>query len=105
MRELGAALIVQPPSLSATLDRMERAGLVTRKSDPYDQRTRRVALTSAGRALLRRALPRHTAWADRVLAGLSTGEQATLGALLQKLGEHMDAAASTREHTKQLNQP
>src|SRR5690348_6152602 len=49
MRELSDALLVQPPSLSATLDRMVRAGLVVRKEDPEDQRSRRIAMTEAAR--------------------------------------------------------
>ncbi len=97
MHELGAALLVQPPSLSATLDRMERSGLVVRREDPDDQRTRRVALTSAGRDLLRRAMPDHHAWIERLMNGLSRAEADRLRALLEKLGAHMFTIADASE--------
>ena len=90
MRELGAALIVQPPSLSAMLDRMEHAGLVVRHQDPSDHRTRRITLTPAGKSLIERALPTHRAWAKRAMTGLTTKEQGTFCLLIQKLVAHLD---------------
>lgn len=94
MRELGAALIVQPPSLSATLSRMEHAGLIARKNDPDDQRTRRIAITPTGRALLRRERAAHLAFAQRIMAGLSARERHTLRALIDKLTAHLNQQAN-----------
>lgn len=93
MNELGQALLVQPPSLSATLDRMSRAGLIVRHDDPVDHRTRRVSITAEGRAALRRALPAHDQWRSTLMAGLSPAEIERLGRLLTKLSQHMDTVA------------
>ncbi|MFT3685184.1 MAG: MarR family transcriptional regulator [Phycisphaerales bacterium] len=103
MRELGAALIVQPPSLSATLSRMEHAGLIARKSDPADQRTRRIAITQTGRALLARELPTHRAFADRLMAGLTSRERHTLRSLIDKLSTHLDHQANPPRPTSSKN--
>lgn len=89
MHELGAELLVQPPSLSATLDRMVRAGLVTRRSDPDDHRSRRIAMTDVGRTRLTNALGDHRAWIRRLTAVLTPSEQSRLHDLLCKLSEHL----------------
>lgn len=89
MHELGAELLVQPPSLSATLERMVRMGLVDRQVDPDDQRSRRVSLTRRGEVLLDGVLADHAAWVARMTAGLTPAEQERLDRLLRKLGAHL----------------
>lgn len=89
MHELGQSLLVQPPSLSATLDRMERVGLVSRRADPVDQRTRRIGLTAAGRRLLEEAMASHHVWMRNMMSGLSAPELDRLASLLTRLGSHM----------------
>jgi MarR family transcriptional regulator, organic hydroperoxide resistance regulator len=46
---LARAIRVQPQTMSRTLDRMERDGLVERSEHPGDRRRRVVAVTSRGR--------------------------------------------------------
>jgi len=89
MNELGEQLLVQPPSLSATIDRMVRAGLVTRRRDPDDQRTRRIGLTETGRTRLREAVADHRTWVESVMSELSVDEQRRLDVLLDRLGAHL----------------
>lgn len=93
MHELGQELLVHPPSLSATLERMARAGLVTRRNDPEDHRSRLIALTDVGRGLLDRVVDDHRVWIDRLMGGLATAERERLGRLLGKLSCHMAALA------------
>jgi MarR family transcriptional regulator, organic hydroperoxide resistance regulator len=49
--ELVEQLCVQPATVTKTIDRLERAGLVRRQIDVADQRVSRVYLTESGRAL------------------------------------------------------
>ena len=49
--ELGKHSHVRPSTITTTLQRMEKAGLVQRKHDAEDQRVSRVYITQAGRAL------------------------------------------------------
>src|SRR5258708_36666660 len=42
-------MCVQPPTVSKMLERMEKAGLVTRRSDPEDIPAQRSSLTEQGR--------------------------------------------------------
>jgi DNA-binding MarR family transcriptional regulator len=48
-RELARSMNVQPATLTVMINRMEKSGLVTRKSDPSDQRISRVYLTEKGK--------------------------------------------------------
>lgn len=93
MHELGAALLVQPPSLSATLDRMERVGLIVRRQDPDDHRTRRVELTRAGRRTLDGALESHHLWIRTIMGGLPPADLKRLTSLLASLTAHMEHLA------------
>jgi DNA-binding MarR family transcriptional regulator len=49
--ELSQLAHVRPSTISTTIQRMEKAGLVERKHDAEDQRVSRVYLTETGRAL------------------------------------------------------
>lgn len=55
MSKLSARLQVHPTSVTNTVDRLEAAGLVHRRPDPADGRSRLVAITDAGRDVARRA--------------------------------------------------
>src|ERR1043165_1846101 len=89
MYELGAVLVVRPPSLSATLDRMERVGLVSRRVDTRDNRSRIISLAPGGRRLLDRVTADHQKWIPSVMSALKPREQVVLGRLLTTLGLHM----------------
>lgn len=55
MAKIGDRLMVHPASVTHTIDRLERDGLVRREPDPRDRRGRLAVLTPAGRKLARKA--------------------------------------------------
>ena len=57
MAQIASVLAMDRTTLTAALKPLERQGLLTVTPDPHDRRHRRVALTAAGHAVLRRALP------------------------------------------------
>ena len=57
MGPVATLLAVDRTTLTAALKPLERRGLVATLADPADRRSRRLALTPAGGALLARALP------------------------------------------------
>lgn len=77
--------------LTYLLDDMERAGLVVRRPDPADRRTRRIVATEPGRALLCRLEERLAHAEGHVLAGLPAAERETLKSLLSRLAAHANA--------------
>jgi DNA-binding MarR family transcriptional regulator len=75
---LAALERVQPPTITATVARLEASGLVSRLIDPADRRVTRVSLTHAGRQLIRRNRTRKDAYLAKRLRLLSPDELATL---------------------------
>ncbi|MCR4425146.1 MAG: MarR family transcriptional regulator [Firmicutes bacterium] len=88
-RDLAAHLHVARPTVTVMLQKMERAGLITRRNDDEDQRLTRIYLTDEGRSLLSRM---HEIMSDFVSSGigqLSDHDQLELERLLGTLCSHM----------------
>ena len=87
--ELAAHERMRPQSMAYTVAELERAGLVTRSSDPDDGRRRLVALTARGRDALLAERSRREGWiAEAIEQELTPAEQRTLVeavALLERL--------------------
>jgi MarR family transcriptional regulator, transcriptional regulator for hemolysin len=84
-RQLAEAVGIEGPTLTHHLNRMEQAGLVTRRRDPANRRAHRVALTADGEATFFRLLERVVAFDQRLRAGFTDDELATLRDLLDRL--------------------
>ncbi|MCI3224645.1 MarR family winged helix-turn-helix transcriptional regulator [Streptomyces sp. NP-1717] len=82
--ELAEHTMVTTGAMTKRVDRLERAGLVSRRTSESDGRGRVVALTAEGRTLIDRAFPEHMANERRLLDALTEGEAAQLESLLTK---------------------
>lgn len=83
--ELIARLGVEPPTVTKTLQRLERAGLVHRSPDPERPRVTRVHLTEAGRAL---RTPVEEIWNstdEQLQQGLDASERDLLARLIRAM--------------------
>ncbi|MEU2543940.1 MarR family transcriptional regulator [Streptomyces roseolus] len=80
--ELAAHTMVTTGAMTKRIDRLERAGLVTRRRADDDQRGRIVALTAAGREVIDRAFTAHMHNERRLLDVLAPGEAQALESLL-----------------------
>jgi DNA-binding MarR family transcriptional regulator len=78
-------LAMDRTTLTANLKPLERRGLLTISIDPGDRRSRRLALTSVGMAMLARALPIWTEVHAEIEAGLPEGGPQALRAGLLAL--------------------
>jgi MarR family 2-MHQ and catechol resistance regulon transcriptional repressor len=83
---LGAKVRLTSGSITALVDRLERKGLLERREEPGDRRTRIVHLTPAGRKLISCAFAGHEAAMERATSGLTAAERAQAGELIRKLG-------------------
>ena len=83
-QEIGAAMGIDPSTMVALIDELERAGLARRRPHPKDRRAREVLLTPKGRRTVERgrALAREVE-AD-VLQGLASAERRQLLKLLHQ---------------------
>lgn len=79
------ATMVTSGAITARLDRLEKAGLVSRAPHPADRRGVIVQLTENGKALIDEAVTAHVANEHQILSGLTRDERETLANLLAKL--------------------
>ena len=77
--------------ISYLTDRLERRGWVERREYAEDRRTKEIALTPEGEALMRRVFPEHKAVIERALAGVDPEVKQAALSLLRTVGR---AAAS-----------
>jgi DNA-binding MarR family transcriptional regulator len=82
---LGSALGLDKTTMTAAIDRLEQAGLVTRREAPGDRRARIVNVTDAGRRLAERVGAETSARKAAVLADVDQADMATLLRTLQQL--------------------
>lgn len=76
---------VDVSTMTKTLQRLERYGLIERRADEDDTRVSRVFLTPAGRALETDVARELNAVEERTLAGLTTDECSTFWHLLTRI--------------------
>jgi MarR family transcriptional regulator, organic hydroperoxide resistance regulator len=72
--ELGKALGLDKTTLMSQLDRLERTGLVVRRSDPRDRRARIPEITEAGNALRAKVAGACASVEAAVLTGFSQAQ-------------------------------
>lgn len=83
--EMAARTLMQQPTLTKLLDRMEAAGTVTRQVDPTDGRRVQITLTEAGQAHNQALMPLAKQHEAALLSGYTAAEAAMLKSALNKL--------------------
>jgi len=73
-------------SMTAAVDRLEKLGLVVRKSSPSDRRARVVELTAQGKRLAASSFKRHAKDLEALMSALSEKEKEQIYVSLRKLG-------------------
>ncbi len=86
VNEIGRKVQLTSGSITTAIDRLERKGMVERRSHPGDRRARVVHLTAAGRKLITCAFADHERALEHAASGLTAAERAQTVALLKKLG-------------------
>ncbi len=87
-REIADRLDVEMPTVTRTVQRMVRDGLVQRRAHPADARSVRIYLSKRGsdlRPVLTEIVGEQT---ERALRGFSTAERAEFAELLERLAEN-----------------
>jgi DNA-binding MarR family transcriptional regulator len=83
-QEIGAAIGIDPSTMVALIDELERAGLAQRRPHPKDRRAREVVITPNGRRAVERGRALAREVEDDVLQGLASAERRRLLTLLRK---------------------
>jgi DNA-binding MarR family transcriptional regulator len=85
MGELTRRLMVTGGNVTGITDMLEAEGLVTRATDPEDQRAFRVKLTRAGEQQFRRMAQEHERWVVELFDDLTVKQKTRLAELLAAL--------------------
>jgi DNA-binding MarR family transcriptional regulator len=83
-QEIGSAMGIDPSTMVALIDELERAGLAKRRPHPADRRAREVTITPKGRRVLERGRGLAMQVDDEVLRGLTSAERRQLLTLLRR---------------------
>lgn len=95
--ELTKMAHLSAPSVSVTVDKMEREGLVEKRPDELDGRQTRISLTDAGRETDKRMLENIKSTEKTALAGFKASEIETLKKLLVRVYDNLECE---RENVK-----
>jgi len=77
---------VSPPSMNRTVNRLEEAGYLVRTADEVDRRKSDIALTDAGRDVVKATVSKRDAWLTTRLRELSKEDRATLARAAELIG-------------------
>lgn len=89
--ELSSKMQVSRANITGLIERLEKEGMVVRRSDPSDKRVFRVYLTNRAFALMHAFLPIHNEFMYKVMSGLNGKEKETLITLLRKLNKGLES--------------
>ncbi len=104
--DVAATLGITVGGTSKLVDRVTRAGLLLRRTDPDDRRVSRLTLTPAGRRMLQRASVTYDAEMATLLdPALDGDEQAVLHDLVSRVLRATRPAASTSAPTPRTGDP
>jgi len=103
---LADRLEIQPITLVRLLDRLQAAGLVTRRPDPHDRRAFRLYLTDRAQPLLARVWSIAAQTREQALAGMPIQRQRMLIKSLQHLRQNLlqaeDSATANGQKDKRI---
>jgi MarR family 2-MHQ and catechol resistance regulon transcriptional repressor len=84
--ELQDKVLLASGSMTAAVDRLEKRGLLVRKSSPSDRRARVLELTRDGKRLAELQFERHARDLESLMSVLSPKEKTALYSSIKKLG-------------------
>jgi len=99
--EIQEKVMLASGSMTAAVDRLEKLGLVVRKSSPKDRRARVVELTAKGNQLAASSFEKHAKDLEALMSALSEKEKEQLYRSVKKLG--LLAAEKLNQQTATVN--
>jgi MarR family 2-MHQ and catechol resistance regulon transcriptional repressor len=94
---IGEKVLLASASMTSAIDRLEKRGLVLRRSCSSDRRIRYVDLTPEGKSFIEEIYARHEKDLEAVTADLSDAERRTLYEGLKKIGLAAQNAVPTQQ--------
>ncbi|SHH82450.1 MarR family winged helix-turn-helix transcriptional regulator [Clostridium grantii] len=96
-KELAQKLNIKPATITVTINRMKKSGLVERKQDKNDQRVSRVYLTNQGKAVCKKVRKAMKTIDEQCFENFSKEQQNILIELLSQMEENLASSCNTEE--------
>ncbi len=90
LQQIGSRLLILSGGVTYTVDKLENAGYVRRRSCAEDRRVTYAEVTEEGQRLMESIFPKHAEALQRAVSGLTEEEKDQTIALLKKLGIEAD---------------
>jgi MarR family 2-MHQ and catechol resistance regulon transcriptional repressor len=94
---IGEKVLLASASMTSAIDRLEKRGLVLRRSCNSDRRIRLIELTAEGNGFIEEIYARHEKDLEFLMAGLSVDERRTMYEGLKKVGLAAKVAVPTEK--------
>ena len=91
-KEMASALNLSPATMTVTLKRMEKAGLVRREMDEHDQRILRVHLSEQGKQMWLKSADQIRCVTEELLEGFTPEEERQMREYLFRIARNMERA-------------
>ena len=98
--EIQGKVLLASGSMTAAVDRVEKRGLVVRKTTPEDRRARILELTPEGRHVIQSIFKTHAEDLENIMSVLDDSEKRQLYEPLKKLGRFAAATLEQKRATK-----
>lgn len=96
-RELAELLGVKPPTVTVSINRLEKSGILCRKQDENDQRVTRIYLTDKGREAIQQAMSLVKKMEDAVFGDFSEAELVQMRQFFQQILSNIEAIPGPTE--------
>lgn len=90
-KELAQELGVKPPTVTVSIQRLEKNGILIRRQDEKDQRVSRIYLSDEGRAIIKEGIQMAKEGERQILAGFSESELCLMRRFCQQIKENIMA--------------
>ena len=90
-KELVKELGVKPPTVTVSIQRLEKSGLIIRRQDERDQRVSRIYLSEEGRAIIKEGIQMAKEGEKQILAGFSESELCLMRRFCMQIKENIAA--------------
>ena len=90
-KELASQLGVKPPTVTVSIQRLEKIGIIVRKQDEKDQRISRIYLTEEGKAIINEGMRMVKEGEKQVLTGFSESELCLMKRFCIQIKENIEA--------------
>ncbi|RIX51550.1 MarR family transcriptional regulator [Paenibacillus nanensis] len=88
LQQIGGKVLMSSGNITYVVDKLEKKGLVSRRTSKEDRRLIYAEVTDAGCKFIETVFPAHTTVIEQATAGLTLEEKQAASELLKKLGKY-----------------